>query len=130
MKCKLRKFRLIRVQLHYNYFISFFFCKKNVFYSESIQYVHNFCRTGLFVNVCRGVFRTQSNIYGGTLLRKCQIIFIWITSSSDHKKIWTANLLHTKELCNHYGLMGQVITSYEGDSQFKPSYGQWNLWSK
>ena len=30
----------------------------------------------LYVNICRGVFRTQSNIYGGTSLQKSQESFI------------------------------------------------------
>ena len=30
----------------------------------------------MYVNVCRGVFRTQSNIYGGASLQKLQESFI------------------------------------------------------
>ena len=71
MKSRLRKFSLI----HY-YFISFFFCKKKMFYSENIQYGYNFYGTDLYVNVCRGLFRTESNIYGGTSLQKSQKHFI------------------------------------------------------
>ena len=51
-----------------------FLVRKNVFYSKSIQYAYNFYGTDL--NVCRGVFRTQSNIYGGASLRKSQKSFI------------------------------------------------------
>ena len=51
-----------------------FFVRKNVFYSKNIQYAYNFYGTDL--NVCRGVFRTQSNIYGGASLRKSQKTFI------------------------------------------------------
>ena len=43
------------------------FVRKNVFYSKNIQYAeykYTFCGTELYVNICRGVFRTQSNIYG------------------------------------------------------------------
>ena len=29
--------------------------------------------------------------------------FIWITNSSDHRRVWTANLLHTKSLPNPLG---------------------------
>ena len=29
--------------------------------------------------------------------------FIWITNSSDHGRVWTANLLHTKSLPNPLG---------------------------
>ena len=42
------------------------FVRKNVFYSRNIQYACNFYGTDL--NVCRGVFRTLSNIYGGASL--------------------------------------------------------------
>ena len=50
------------------------FVRKNVFYSKNIQYAYNFYGTDL--NVCRGVFRTRSNIYGGASLRKSQKSFI------------------------------------------------------
>ena len=40
----------------------FFFCKKNIFDSENIQYAYNLYGTDLYVNVCKGVFRTQQNI--------------------------------------------------------------------
>ena len=53
-----------------------FFVRQNVFYSENIQYAYHFCGTDLYVNVCRGVFRAQSNIYGGASLRKSQKNFI------------------------------------------------------
>ena len=32
--------------------------------------------TDLYVNVCRGVFRTQLNIYGGAISRKSQKSFV------------------------------------------------------
>ena len=48
--------------------------EKNVFYSKNIQYAYNFYGTDL--NVWRGVFRTQSNIYDGAFLRKSQKSFI------------------------------------------------------
>ena len=54
------------------YFI--LFSEKNVFYSKNIQYTYNFYETDL--NVCRGVFRTQSNIYVGASLQKSQKSFI------------------------------------------------------
>ena len=53
-------------------FHSFF--RKNIFYSKNIQYAYNFYGTDL--KVCRGVFRTQPNIYGGASLRKSQKSFI------------------------------------------------------
>ena len=49
---------------------------KSVFYSKNIQYAYNFYGTDLYVNVCRGVFRTQSNIYGGASLQKSLESFI------------------------------------------------------
>ena len=33
-------------------------------------------RTDLYLNVCRGIFRTESKIYGGASLRKSQKNFI------------------------------------------------------
>ena len=45
------------------------FVWKNIFYSQNIQYVYGFYTTDLYVNICRDVFRTQLNIYGGA---KCQ----------------------------------------------------------
>ena len=62
------KFPLIHLLL-FHYFV-----RKNVFYSKNIQYACNFYGTDL--NVCRGVFGTQSNIYGGASLRKSQKRFI------------------------------------------------------
>ena len=59
------------------------FVRKNVFHSENIQYAYNFYGTDLYLNVCRGVFRAHSNIYGGVSLRKSQKIFIvgvWLGS--------------------------------------------------
>ena len=38
---------------------------------------------GLYINVCSGVFRTQSNIYGGATLQKSQesfIVDVWLGS--------------------------------------------------
>ena len=38
---------------------------------------------GLYINVCSGVFRTQSNIYGGASLQKSQesfIVDVWLGS--------------------------------------------------
>ena len=39
------------------------FVRKSAFYSKNIQYAYNFYWTELYINICRGVFRTQSNIY-------------------------------------------------------------------
>ena len=63
------KFPLIR------WLILFFhssFVRKKVFYSKNIQYTYYFYESEPYVNVCRGVFRTYSNIYGGASLQKPQ----------------------------------------------------------
>ena len=44
------------------------FVRKSAFYSKKIAY--NLYGTELYVNVCRGVFRTQSNIYGDASMQK------------------------------------------------------------
>ena len=59
MKCKSRKSPLVQL-----------------LYSNNIQYAYNFYGTDLCVNVSREVFRTQSNIYGGTSLQKSRETFI------------------------------------------------------
>ena len=40
----------------------FFFGRMKIFYSGNNQYVYNFYGTDLYENVCRGVFKTQSNM--------------------------------------------------------------------
>ena len=53
--------------------------RKNVFYSKIIKYAYNFY--GTYLNVWSGVFRTQSNIYGGASLQKSQksfIVDVWL----------------------------------------------------
>ena len=52
------------------------FVRKNVFYSKNIQYAYYFYGTDLYLNACRGVFRTYTNIYGGAYLQKSQESFI------------------------------------------------------
>ena len=42
------------------------------------------------------------------------LIFLWITNSSDHKRVWTTNLWHAMHLNNLF---------------IKSSGGNWNLWS-
>ena len=44
------------------------FVRKIIFYSKNIQYAYDFYR----INVYRGVFRIQPNIYGRASLRKPQ----------------------------------------------------------
>ena len=53
------------------YFILLLQEKKDIL-QRNIQYVYNFYGTDLQVNICREVFRTQSNTYGGVSLRKSQ----------------------------------------------------------
>ena len=48
--------------------------EKKMFFSINIQYAYNFY--GIDLNVCWGIFRTQSNIYGGAFLLKSQKRFI------------------------------------------------------
>ena len=52
------------------------FVRKYVFYRKKFQYTYNFYATELYVDTCRDVFRTQSNIYGGASLQKLQESFI------------------------------------------------------
>ena len=59
---------------------------------------------------CKDIFSKKQNIkhmmfagdfnmnvldYEYTVMVSCSI-FIWITNSSDHRSVWTSNLLHTK----------------------------------
>ena len=64
------KFPLILLLLLYFIHLS----EKIFFFRKKIQYAYNFYETDL--NVCRGVFRTKSNIYGGASLQKLQKGFI------------------------------------------------------
>ena len=50
--------------------------RKSVFYSKNFQYAYNFYGTDLYVNVCRGAFRSHSNICGGASLQKSQESFV------------------------------------------------------
>ena len=43
-----------------------------MFYSENINHAYCFYVTEMYVNVCRGVFRTQQIIYDAAFLRKLQ----------------------------------------------------------
>ena len=52
------------------------FFRKYVFYRKNIQYVYNLYATELYVNICRDVFRIQSNICVGASLQKSQESFI------------------------------------------------------
>ena len=44
--------------------------RKSVFCSKNIIYAYNCYGTDMYVNVYRGVFRTQSNNYGGASFLK------------------------------------------------------------
>ena len=99
MKYRLRKFPLIHLPLP--------FVRKNVFYSKNIQYAYNFYGTDL--NVCRDVYRTQSNIYGGASLRKSLKSLLsmldWVLNTSlvqvlQHKTIIEVTIYLTQSKSN------------------------------
>ena len=74
MKCRLRKLTLTHLlnDTSFHYFV-----RKNVFFSENIQYAYNFYEADLYVNACRGIFRTQLNsICCAASLQKSQKSFI------------------------------------------------------
>ena len=75
MKYRIQKFHLILFLLLYFVLLLsekvYFTAKK-----KKNQYARNFYGTELYVNVYRGAFRTQSNIYGGASLQKSQESFI------------------------------------------------------
>ena len=73
MKYRLKNFPLIHLLLLYFILL---LSEKSIFYSKNMQYAYNFYGKDLHVNVCRGVFRTQSNIHGGPSLQKSQESFI------------------------------------------------------
>ena len=52
-----------------------------MYFTVKIFNAHNFYGTDLYVNVCSGVYRAQSNIYGVASLRKLQkdfIVDVWL----------------------------------------------------
>ena len=57
MKYRLNSFNSLTATLFHSSFV-----RKSVFYSKIIQYAYNYYGIELYVNVCRGAFRTQSNI--------------------------------------------------------------------
>ena len=71
MKYRLNSFNSLTATLFHSSFV-----RKSVFYSKIIQYAYNYYGIELYVNVCRGAFRTQSNIYGGASLQQSQERFI------------------------------------------------------
>ena len=71
MKYRLRKFPLLQNSLTATLFHSFVVWK-SVFYSKNIQYAYNIYGTELYLDGCRGVFRTQQNICGWASLQKSQ----------------------------------------------------------
>ena len=74
MKYRIQKFHLIHFLLLY--FILLLSEKVYFTAKKKNKYACNFYGTELHVNVYRGVFRTQSNIYGGASLQKSQESFI------------------------------------------------------
>ena len=77
MKCRLRKFSFnsFTATLFHSSFDSSF-VREKIFYSKNIQYAYNFYGTDLYINVCSGVFITESSIYGEASSRKSQKSFI------------------------------------------------------
>ena len=75
--------------------------------------MYNFYGTDLYVNVCRGVFKTQSNIYGGASLRKSQKSFI-VDVLPDSKCAsgisFTVEKVYRMSIC-HFGLKKSWIKS-------------------
>ena len=59
----------------YCYFI-LFFCKKKIFYSKNTNYANSFYGNEMYVNLCRGVFRTQQITYDGAFFEKSLKSFI------------------------------------------------------
>ena len=53
--------------------------------------------------------------------------FIWITNSSDHRRVWTTNLLHTKWLPNPLGLMAGGLGNYFVCKRFAVHAVLWSL---
>ena len=78
MKCILEQIYLVQLLL----LISFFFCKKKMFYSENIQYAYKFCWTGLYVNLCRAVYRAPS------WTSKLELLWNILRTSSLYCKFW------------------------------------------
>ena len=74
MKCRLTKFPLTHLLLLYLILLLQKKKKKNS--SESIPNAYNFYETGLCVNVCWCVFKTQANIYGEASFQRSQKRFI------------------------------------------------------
>ena len=71
MKYWLRKFALICLLL----LCFILLLSETVYFTAKIFNMH-ILSMGLYINVCSGVFRTQSNIYGGASLQKSQESFI------------------------------------------------------
>ena len=67
MKYRLRNFPLLTAILFHSSF-----ARKSVYYSKNIKYAYNFHGTDLYINVCRGLFRIHSNVYGIASLQKSQ----------------------------------------------------------
>ena len=57
---------------------------------------------------------------------------LWITNSGDHRRVWSANLLHPVQ-CRYlttrpYCRMVESTTLHLRDAQFNPSCVHWNMW--
>ena len=82
------------------------FVRKSVFYSKNIQYAYNFYGNDLYVNVYRGVFRTQLNIYGGASLEESQegfIVDVWLGSKYASGIGFTVEKIYRMSIFIWYG---------------------------
>ena len=103
-------FPLIHLLPIFLFFYFFFFVRINIFYSENNQYVYNFYGTDLYV--CRGVFRTQSNIYGEASLwksRKTFIADVLPVSKYAFGISFTVEKVYRNSIC-HFGLRNPRYT--------------------
>ena len=81
MKYRLMKFPLIHLLLLY-----FILLSEKMYFTPKIFNI-NIISLGLTGIICRGVFRTQSNIYGGASLQKSQKSFI-VDARMGSKYVW------------------------------------------
>ena len=94
----------------YNRYSSFLEWLQSLFFQKKSQLSNSYQSCQLkekkkyFVHCCYYILAwdTQLRAKFQTARVSCSR-FIWITNSSDHRRIWTANLLHTRELSNPLG---------------------------
>ena len=104
MKYRLMKFPLIHLLL-----LHFILLSEKCILQQNIQYAYTFY--GADLNVSRGVFRTQSNIYGGASLWKSQKSVI-VDARADSKYISGIAFTVEKAYRNHY-LSDMVMVEFK-----------------